>query len=307
LKCLPLSTIQFQKLEEAEHFHRDELDVLRFGAFLSVFLFHAAFFTKVQFPFRAELAGMGAYGMCLFFLLSAYLITELLTREREKTGTVHIRAFFARRVLRIWPLYFGFIAFTYLLGSFYPRFRIDPHRIAALTFLTGNWYVVTHGPDQSPAGPLWSISLEEQFYLIWPFLAKWRDGRGLGVVAVLLLPMAWLVLGSHHGVDGELNPHIWSNSFVQFQFFALGALTSLVLRHTSPHWSRSVRGAILLLGLGAWFIASWTSRLSYPRGLPARVLIFCYILMAIGCLCFLLALLGIPSDLLLDGPHALAR
>jgi len=51
----------------------------------------------------------GGFGMCMFFLLSAYLITELLMKERSRTGSVHIKAFYLRRILRIWPVYFGLL------------------------------------------------------------------------------------------------------------------------------------------------------------------------------------------------------
>ena len=98
------------------HFYRPELDVLRFIAFFSVFIAHlenAPVATDAS-PLKAALLHLyavvvasGAFGMCIFFLLSAYLITELLIRERAATGSIHLRAFYTRRILRIWPLYFG--------------------------------------------------------------------------------------------------------------------------------------------------------------------------------------------------------
>ena len=112
-------------------FYRPELDILRFGAFLLVFLHHALphatidYFTSDYGIFKqaasllAGIARAGALGVDLFFALSAYLITELLLRERRSHGAIDIRAFYIRRILRIWPLYY----FALLILS--PR-HVDP-------------------------------------------------------------------------------------------------------------------------------------------------------------------------------------
>jgi peptidoglycan/LPS O-acetylase OafA/YrhL len=262
-------------------------------AFVSVFVFHSRFFVGSRSSGIGVIAGMGAYGMCLFFFLSSYLITELLLRERAKTGTIHVRAFFVRRILRIWPLYFAFIGFTICLGHLHPRFRVDLPRVIALISLAGNWYMAKHGPDSSPAAPLWSISLEEQFYLVWPFLAKFGGRRGLGTISVLLLPSAWLILAMHGGVKDDTNQAIWCNSFVQFQFFALGALTALRLNHRSPCWTNLTRCCLLLGGISAWSVASWLCNGKYVGCIPAVALVATYILIGGGCVCLLLGLLGL--------------
>lgn len=84
-------------------FYRPELDVLRFFAFLAVLIHHGPYAPGVPNLFRR----MGGFGLSMFFLLSSFLITELLVREREQTKTVNWKAFFVRRALRIWPLYFA--------------------------------------------------------------------------------------------------------------------------------------------------------------------------------------------------------
>src|SRR5262245_41344043 len=106
----------------ATRFYSPELDVLRFFAFFGVFVFHAAprnteFYAGAGFPswlstFLISTFGAGAYGVDLFFALSAYLITSLLLRERSATGNLDLRGFYIRRILRIWPLYLGFVAFA---------------------------------------------------------------------------------------------------------------------------------------------------------------------------------------------------
>src|SRR5260221_8487443 len=95
-------------------FYHPELDCLRFFAFFAVFIFHtlpheADYYSARNIPFAALIASVsraGSFGVDLFFLLSAYLITELLLREKESFGHVHLKSFYLRRILRIWPLYF---------------------------------------------------------------------------------------------------------------------------------------------------------------------------------------------------------
>src|SRR5436305_10886285 len=99
----------------AGRFYRPELDGLRFFAFLGVFVFHAAprtleFYAAAGYPrwltnLLISVFGAGAYGVDLFFALSAYLITSLMLRERATTGSFDLRSFYVRRILRIWPLY----------------------------------------------------------------------------------------------------------------------------------------------------------------------------------------------------------
>ena len=94
---------------ERSHFYRPELDLLRFTAFFMVFLGHGL----GRFPTLISLKNAGAFGLQVFFFLSSFLISELLLQEDERTSTVHLGAFFTRRVLRIWPLYF--FALTWVL------------------------------------------------------------------------------------------------------------------------------------------------------------------------------------------------
>ncbi len=93
-------------------FYRPELDLLRLVAFISVFLTHGPRLVDSAVPWRHALAtsynrvaASGVFGLCLFFFLSSCLITELLGREQRQTGSIHLRWFYVRRVLRIWPLY----------------------------------------------------------------------------------------------------------------------------------------------------------------------------------------------------------
>ena len=96
-----------------------ELDGLRFLAFFLVFLFHQG----ISRPVLSKLIGHGAAGCCiengwvgvqLFFILSGYLITTLLLREEAAFGRIDLRAFWVRRIMRIWPLYYLIVVLVFL-------------------------------------------------------------------------------------------------------------------------------------------------------------------------------------------------
>src|SRR5262245_32552606 len=97
------------ELSPVSRYYRPELDVLRLIAFLIVFIVHRMDFLRIdpaQHFWLYNLCLLGDFGVPVFFLLSAFLITELLFRESDRLGAIHIKAFYMRRILRIWPLYF---------------------------------------------------------------------------------------------------------------------------------------------------------------------------------------------------------
>jgi peptidoglycan/LPS O-acetylase OafA/YrhL len=234
-------------------FYRPELDVLRFVAFFLVLLHHtlpfSAYGTWSPSPLaqlllhRLQLAA--GFGLSLFFCLSAYLIATLLLRERDLTGDVSLKDFYIRRVLRIWPLYLAV-----LLAAFV-RSRIDgePHALVLVFFLllAGNWYSGIYGFATNPITALWSISVEEQFYLFIPFFAK-RGGRKLlGIVAGALFALFLITVGILVHLHARQETSVWTNSFVQFNAFAAGLALALALhRRPSQNVSRILQGLLLV-------------------------------------------------------------
>ncbi len=157
------------------------LDGLRFLSFLSVFLYHS-FYTKYDYIvdnpiyiFVNRLFVNGNIGVNFFFVLSGFLITYLLIKEKEYNGKINIPHFWFRRILRIWPLYFfcvffGFFIFPFLKTIWGEHPNESAHLISYLTF-TSNFDLIKNGlPDSSVLGILWSIAIEEQFYFFWPVL-----------------------------------------------------------------------------------------------------------------------------------------
>lgn len=233
--------------------------------------------------------------MCIFFLLSAYLITELLQRERQSTGSVHLKAFYARRILRIWPLYFAALFFGALVSRTGPQEWIGVWRMVSFLFLAGNWYTAFHGFGANPIAPLWSISLEEQFYLIWPGIAKAGGRRTLLTASFVVIPMGLGVLFYLHEKGVPTVPGLWTNSFVQFPMFAIGALLALFLRGRTPKIPLVLRSIMFGLGIILWLVADGYFKILW--GSPGPVaLCFGAMLAALGCVSIFLSLLGTPAS-----------
>ena len=227
--------------DPTNRFYRPELDSLRFLAFSLVFLAHALPTDAAQPHWLYALALTGSFGVKLFFTLSAYLITELLIREKVSFGTCDIRSFYARRVLRIWPLYFFALGSAFIISHLRPGSVIALSGLVAYLFFLGNWYSVFHDYLPWNFGHLCSISVEEQFYLFWPLLIQRLSHRALVWVCAAAwvtgqVSVAWLT--AHHT---PFHPNLWINSFVQLQYFAYGAIVSLILHGRVPVISSAVR------------------------------------------------------------------
>ena len=239
-------------------FYHPELDVLRFFAFLMVFLHHAfphdsAFWTGLGVPsllalIMAGIGATGAFGVSLFFVLSSYLITELLLREKDITGALDIRSFYIRRILRIWPLYFAFLALAIGLQWIIPGQHMTLRAGLWFSLLAGNWFIVFHGFPSSVIFPLWSVSIEEQFYITWPTVVRRVTETGLLVCASVLLCVATaarIYLGLHHTLESDA----WCNTLVQLDPIALGITLAVLLKGEVPQLSRWARAGILLAGI----------------------------------------------------------
>ena len=155
------------------------LDGLRFLSITAVVWHHA----PIQpVPFRA--GSYGFLGVDLFFVISGFLIVTLLLREREKTETISLRSFYARRVLRLFPVYYGLILG---LGALYYFVQRDSE--FGKQFVGDLPIYLLHLGNIIPVGYgiVWSLATEEQFYLVWPFLEKYFKRYLLVIVVVLLI------------------------------------------------------------------------------------------------------------------------
>lgn len=202
-----------RKNRAGERPHNLYLDGVRGIAVLAVLLTHATFLfaTTPLTRFILPPVIFGWWGVDLFFVLSGFLITGILLETREAPNRA--RAFYARRTLRIFPIYYLCLAILWGLCSHSEWVRsMLPYNAAvdktAYLLYLQNWIPLWHGFVIQPSllGHFWSLAVEEQFYLIWPWIV-WRTSPKLvlrlcvvGVACALLLRV---VLVGHFG------PHLW--------------------------------------------------------------------------------------------------
>lgn len=146
-------------------------------------------------------------GVRLFFVLSGFLITGLLIKEHKKHGKISFRNFYMRRMLRIFPAFYLYLAVIFLLAE-RGWLQASWQQYAGAATYTWNYLHLWHsgGPDEGGwfLGHLWTLSLEEQFYLVWPgliILLGWFRTRWLCIVFPLLMPglrIAWYYLFPDH-------------------------------------------------------------------------------------------------------------
>ena len=239
----------------SERFYRPEIDGLRFFAFLAVYLRHTIGFgiggSHHHVPnWLGDLLGTvgiaGDFGVDLFFVLSSYLITELLMRERSVRGELDIRAFYIRRILRIWPLYFFFIAVALIMTALVPSEGLTWKHLLGLLFFAGNWVFMLM-PVSSIAVPLWSIAIEEQFYILWPWVVRRLSANGVGLCAMALIVIAactTLAVGNVGNVE-----FVRLSSLTRLDGIAVGALLAVILQGRVPRLPGSARIAIVLAAI----------------------------------------------------------
>nr|ACG63833.1 SxtACT [Microseira wollei] len=211
-------------------------------AILLVFLFHCVSdhvgeSAESVNSFYRDIMKLGWCGVDAFFVLSGFLITGILLDTREKPN--FFRNFYARRMLRIFPVYYVFLAI--FLGVIHPLIRsyeyennLDSTQIWYWFYLE-NWKWIFEG-DFDERGPLihfWSLALEEQFYLVYPALIYFLPRRLLSwflatVFLSALLFRSWLLLT--HPLTHTLSSGIYVNPLCRVDTLATGCLTALWMR-----------------------------------------------------------------------------
>lgn len=132
---------------------------------------------------------LASFGVTMFFALSGFLITFLLLKEKEKQP-IYIKHFYIRRVLRIWPLYYLFMAICVII---YFAFDVNYYHTSLLFYVFFGANIAMIAKTMLPfMGHLWSIGVEEQFYIFWPWMAK-LENRKLLKVAILFVAFFYLL------------------------------------------------------------------------------------------------------------------
>ena len=286
-----------------ERFYHPELDILRFAAFFLIFLHHSIphvpdFYSKMGVgpaltTALCALGAAGAFGVELFFLLSAYLVTELMLRERALRGQVDLKSFYLRRSLRIWPLYLFFLALAWSMQWWVPGQHIGWKALLAFLCLCGNWWIVFVGFPSSIIFPLWFISLQEQFYLVWPVWMRRLQLRGL------LLSVAGLVAAAtaahwYQGVHHTWESKIWTNTFTHLDAIAMGILLAVLLGGQAPRLAGLHRAALYVGGAVCFVLAGSYFRIKADPLTTERI-VMGYPVAVLGAVALFLATLR-PQD-----------
>lgn len=220
-----------------------QLDGLRALAVTCVMAFHFI-------PGIDRIAPLGSIGVRLFFVISGFLITRILLQSRSLAPGEALRRFYIRRSLRIFPVFYLVLALAALINIGPVRSTIGWH----VTYLT-NVYLFERGAWHGSISHLWSLAVEEQFYLVWPFVVLSLSERRLAPVIVLLMCLAPI---SRIAIGGPMNsvlPTSCLDSLGAGALLALPATRDAMLRAGSMIGAPLLAGALALRVGGAGSVA----------------------------------------------------
>jgi peptidoglycan/LPS O-acetylase OafA/YrhL len=253
--------------------HIPELDGVRGIAILMVVVYHAFHFSVSPMTgFISRLASYGFAGVDLFFVLSGFLITGILLNAKGQAG--YFRNFYARRALRIWPLYYLLLLLSF---GVVPLLAIVAHLhsdqaallsgrnpLVYILLLQNLWYAGSVGPTLLTM--TWSLAIEEQFYFAWPWLVLLCSRKKLTYILAAILVLSPLVRlwARLHGVSVDT---IYFLTCFRLDGLSLGALVALYCK--SPFFSlprtKWVAVAALAAGVpGSLWLLAGHSKVLWP-------------------------------------------
>lgn len=233
-------------------FELNGLNEVRAFASIIVLFHHISLFKSREFGFdegdsiffSAINHNFGKIGVHIFFILSGFLITFLLIQEKRVTGKINILHFYLRRVLRIWPLYFftvfmGFVIIPFLYSKFGFLNSTSHYPELILKILNGNLetlkyyllflpnFALHYFGSVAGASHLWSIGVEEQFYLFWPLIFLLKNSRKQ---VVLILLIAAIPIYKYVLIYLPNGPNVFSFlQVIPFYWMAFGGIGAFIL------------------------------------------------------------------------------
>jgi peptidoglycan/LPS O-acetylase OafA/YrhL len=220
-----------------------QLDAVRGIAILVVMLHNSGTFPR--------LFAQGWMGVDLFFVLSGFLITGILLDTQQSEG--YFKNFYIRRCLRIWPLYYSVLFFMFVLVPFLRPSEASTVFAArsspwwAYPLFLQNFLVPIPTAATGLLGVTWSLAVEEQFYLVWPWAIRYCSYsrvRRIAMTVICISPLLRLYLSLHH-------MNIYSNSFCRLDALMVGALLAILVRSENFLPSKFVKRAWIGLVIAA--------------------------------------------------------
>ena len=232
-----LARLQPKPALQKKRFYLPEVDGIRCLAVLLVWIHHYPVGPGV---FLHQLRDSGWVGVNIFLVLSSFLITSLLMLESQAKGSISLPRFYSRRFLRIWPLLGLALLLNYLLLpaiNYFPGGFGNPNLLHDVKYhaipnalLLGNWSAaIFHYLTYGFCNHLWTINLEEQFYLLWPILMFYliRSPRRLLQCCVGLITVSF-VARYYYVTVGFKHPALWVSTITRLDPLALGGILAVV-------------------------------------------------------------------------------
>ncbi|MEM7106864.1 MAG: acyltransferase [Bacteroidota bacterium] len=211
------------------------LDGLRGIAVLLVIIYHFSKLPFIGFDFE-----LGWIGVQLFFVLSGFLITKILIQEKKETLNFYLKRFYWRRTLRIFPIYFLYLLLIYVIWLLSHEPNDFKFSIPYLLTYTYNFSVLAESWEITRLySHLWSLSIEEQFYLLWPIIVYVLSIRGLKILAItiiILTPFVRLILGeiliNTMATEELAGIGVYWFTLSHFDAFAVGGVLNIIHENT---------------------------------------------------------------------------
>jgi len=241
-----------ENTDTTQRIYFKNLDILRFIAAYMIVLLHCFFGWKAFFGHPSFIVSsvsphlLGkietvvhnfAFGVDIFFIISGFLITYLLLSEHERTGKVDVMKFYIRRAFRIWPLYFLLILTAPLLTYFF--YEQSPGYLYQF-FFAGNFDVINQGTKSVATDHLWSICIEEQFYLFCPLLVAFIPVKKLPQVLLGIILSCIIFRGYISWSDENYGMILYMHTLSRIDVLALGSLFGYLYYHKKIQFNHSL-------------------------------------------------------------------
>lgn len=294
-------------------FYLPQLDGLRTFAFLFVFLYHSWIIPNVDphfhvFGWYNTVVKWGGTGVDLFFVLSGYLITYLLLKEKLSFGDISFTLYFKRRMLRIWPLFYLVVLFAAFVVPLFSHRHLQWNEysnflakiVVPMLFFVGNYALILYEstlhsislaanfPLNNVFNPLWSICVEEQFYLTWPLLLKKLKTAPGMILSISILTVVSLLCryffqqaSMHFDLTNASNLYYY-NTLARLDPLMAGGTVAVTQLYFSQFWDNLSRYSGLMAIIGCLGIISIALFLPNGNNSPAVVPIYFAIALSYG-------------------------
>ena len=256
--------------------HFNGLNGIRAICALAVVISHSSLSLTLVGIEAGRILGLAAYGVTAFFALSGFLITYLLIEEKTSHGRISVKKFYIRRMLRIWPLYFGYMLIAILLDIFVFHFT-DFSSIGFYLFFFPNIpfsYEMVGMKTFVPIyllGHFWSLGVEEQFYAFYPWLIKFFKKLFIVLISMFMLVFAIKLVTKFLSYK-TANPfwYSWVDN-TRFDVMAIGGMGAWFYKYRLPLVTQLVKSRIIQLLVTIIILLVLINMLEIPNSLAHMV------------------------------------